>query len=900
MVSSKRLAAVIENFISAQKEQRGIILDDVQRQALYALSRGVDVLLSAPTGSGKTMVALGAVELACARSVRCVYTAPIKALSNQKYHDLCTTYGKEHVGLLTGDVTINRDADIVVVTTEVLRNMLYAHDSAVADIGYVVLDEVHYLADPVRGPVWEEIILQLPSYTRLVSLSATMPNVTELHAWLESIHGPTELIVSTVRPVPLVHYLCARTSLLELLDDQGKVTPKAIHALNSIDAADNASSHSSTKHRSRHRHTRFSRQYRVTSTDRRRIIKALSTANVLPAIEFIFSRKGCDKAVGDLLDSDICLTTPAQKAQIESQLALLRAQLSTADARTVRFNFWSRALSRGFGAHHAGMFPAIKELVERLMNQGLLSIVYATGTLALGIDMPVRTVVLEDLRRFNGTDFVDLTGTEYTQLIGRAGRRGKDKVGNAVILASPSLSLPQLSDLASGSIESLHSAFFPSYNAVANLLRFLSYDDARSMMGRSFAQFQANSHIVELEARARRIRIRIEKLEKKLENACPAGSVAEYARLRDRAGRASKAERRKAKAAYKAIIHNTWERASIGTIYAYAYQGALQYGVMLSKHKERMRMVTPEAKLRWVHRHDLTSELRDVGQATMPFGMSFKDPIVREQLAEEILDVALERIDLGTDRDLTGSWDRTAQPKDPRLHTHPVHSCPDLPYHLNQTRELITLDQQLSAITHQVSRSHDSVAREFDATADVLDYLGYLHKHSNSKDSAQMVKLGIGAELLSGIHNESDLLITQCLMESSFAQLAPSELAGICTCFLGDRRLGELRASLPATLIDAWNAVERNYQFLAELERRHHIDRTPEPSNGGVEAFMLWAQGAALSDILRTFRIDVGDFMAANRRLIDLLGQIAAVTADSPIGSCAATAMNCIKRWEWM
>ena len=155
------------------------------------------------------------------------------------------------------------------------------------------------------------------------------------------------------------------------------------------------------------------------------------------------------------------------------------------------------------------------------------------------------------------------------------------------------------------------------------------------------------------------------------------------------------------------------------------------------------------------------------------------------------------------------------------------------------------------------------MAREFDATADVLDYLGYLHKRSNSKDSAQMVKLGIGAELLSGIHNESDLLITQCLMESSFAQLAPSELAGICTCFLGDRRLGELRASLPATLIDAWNAVERNYQFLAELERRHHIDRTPEPSNGGVEAFMLW-------------------------------------TADSPIGSCAATAMNCIKRWEWM
>ena len=206
MTPSPALTAVIDHFISVQEEQRGIILDDVQRQALYALSRGVDVLLSAPTGSGKTMVALGAVELACARSVRCVYTAPIKALSNQKYTDLCATYGKEHIGLLTGDVTINRDAEILVVTTEVLRNMLYAHDSVVADIGYVVLDEVHYLADPVRGPVWEEIILQLPSHTRLVSLSATIANVTELHAWLESIHGATELVVSTVRPLSVRTY----------------------------------------------------------------------------------------------------------------------------------------------------------------------------------------------------------------------------------------------------------------------------------------------------------------------------------------------------------------------------------------------------------------------------------------------------------------------------------------------------------------------------------------------------------------------------------------------------------------------------------------------------------------------------------------------------------------------
>ena len=575
MASSAISTAVIEHFISVQAEC-GIILDAVQCQALYALGRGVDVLVSAPTGSGKTMVALGAVELSFARSVRCVYTAPIKALSNQKYNDLCASYGTEHIGLLTGDVTINRDAEILVVTTEVLRNMLYAHDSAVADIGYVVLDEVHYLADPVRGPVWEEIILQLPSHTQLVSLSATIANTEELHSWLESIRGQTELIVSDIRPVPLVHYLCSRSSLVELLDDRGRVTQKAARAVKAAtadDAANDSSNDFSDERRKQRRHQHFHRKRSLTSADRRRVITALNAADILPAIEFIFSRKGCDRAVGDLLDSDICLTTPAQQARIEPQLSELRSQLSSADARTVQFNFWARALRRGFGAHHAGMFPAIKELVERLMDQGLLSIVYATGTLALGIDMPVRTVVLEELRRFNGTDFVDLTGTEYTQLIGRAGRRGKDKVGNAVIIASPSLALPQLCSLSSGNLEPLRSAFFPSYNAVANLLRVLPYSDARSMMSRSFAQFQANRHLVELEARAKRIRSSIAVLETRLADVCEAGSIVEYARLRDRAGRASKAERRKAKAAYKAEIDRTWARSSIGRIYAYALWG---------------------------------------------------------------------------------------------------------------------------------------------------------------------------------------------------------------------------------------------------------------------------------------------------------------------------------------
>ncbi|MDD7465862.1 MAG: DEAD/DEAH box helicase [Actinomycetaceae bacterium] len=878
---------VISNFID-QQAAHGIVLDSVQREALWALSDDQDVLVCAPTGSGKTMVALGAVELALARRLRCVYTAPIKALSNQKYRELCASYGVEHIGLLTGDETINRDAQIVVATTEVLRNMLYAHDSAVADIGYVVLDEVHYLADPVRGPVWEEIIVQLPSRARLVSLSATVANADELAQWLHSVRGQTTVVLSHKRPVPLVQYLYSSGELTPLLTKKAKLSPSA-QAL--LEAANHRSDGTYRRRRSA-----------VASSERRRVIAALEREHMLPAIEFIFSRKGCDQAVSDLLDSSVRFTHKNQERRINEALMELREQLTDADARTIRFNFWARALRRGFAAHHAGMFPALKELTEKLMGEGLLSLVYATGTLALGIDMPVRSVVVEELRRFDGTDFVDLSATEYTQLIGRAGRRGKDPVGYAVVLARGDLSVQQLLSVATGGVEPLKSAFFPSYNTVVNLLQFSDYAAARAVMGASFAQFQANDQLAHAQVKARRIRSRIAEIERELTGACEHGNIVEYARLRAHAHRASQAQRKRAKAAYRERIEHSWADAKIGRVYVCSLGGEVEYFGVLSTHRERLRTVTMQGRLRWIRRSEVRSELRELGTFTVPFGIGAKDSQGRNQIADEILELVAQRIDMGLDLDLTDSWAASATPNDPAVWAHPVHSCPDLSEHLRSTRELLMLDRQLAQLETTISSAADSVAREFDATASVLAYLGYLQgvPHTPGRADQVWVKLSGGAPLLAHIHNESDLLMTLCLQESAVSELSAPEFAGLCTAFLADRRLGERVGHLSEASEAAWKALRRNYEFVNQLELARGIVRTPEPQGGGIAAFTQWAAGASLAGVLKSHKLDVGDFMAANRRLLDLLGQIALATPDTAVGELADRSARLLRRWEWL
>lgn len=874
---------VATNFID-RYAARDIHLDGFQLEAIDALNGNQDVLVSAPTGAGKTVVAEYAVELALATSTRCVYTAPIKALSNQKYRDLANELGDETVGLLTGDQTINRDAPILVVTTEVLRNMLFQRDDIIRDVGYVVLDEVHYLADEFRGPVWEEVILQLPEHTRLVSLSATISNVEEFSGWLRAVRGPTAVVVSTVRPVPLVQHVAVSRKLHPLFDNNGEISQQLVQA----DAKLTEHSESGG----------YRRRHSTSAVRRKRVLKQLAERDLLPAIHFIFSRKGCDRAVSDLLDDGIFLTTKDEAKRIRQRLRVLREELTEEDQRAVRFGFWSKAMTRGFAAHHAGMFPALKELAEDLMEDGLLKLVYATGTLALGIDMPVRTVVLEDLQRWNGTDFVALTATEYTQLIGRAGRRGKDTVGHAVVLHTDELNVQGLADLGSGRVEPLESPFFPSYNSVVNLLAFQSYEDARAIMGTSFAQYQRNADLGEIRGRITRIRARLEAKKVELREACLLGDLVDYLHLRRTADRATKSERKRAKADYRERMLDSWDAVQTGHLYAYAREGELEYGVVLSLGR-RLRLINIYGEMVWLRQDELSSELRDLGTITMPFGVSPKKPEVREQIADDIYDAIAEREELGVDRDLMGSWDRFAIRSNPELDAHPVHHCPDLAEHIDESSEYIALDASLRELEELSESFDESVAKEFDATAAVLARLGYLQPGESERADTGMVKLAAGALMLRGIHNEADLLIAQSLNEPQLAELTAEEFAGACSAYLCDRRLG-IGVPTHPRLRAAWFAIDRNLDFLLDLEQSHGIARTAQPFPGGMDAFRAWAAGADLESVLAMSEMVVGDFISANRRLIDLLGQIIDIAPAEYLGETARQARNLIRRWDWL
>ena len=491
-------------------------LDDFQIAGCRALEDGKGVLVAAPTGAGKTIVGEFAVELAINSNTKCFYTTPIKALSNQKYSELVNKYGEAKVGLLTGDTSINSEAQIVVMTTEILRNMIYANSATIEKLRYVVMDEVHYLADKFRGAVWEEILIHLSDKVQVVSLSATVSNAEEFGEWLQTVRGDTEIIVSEVRPVPLYQHVLFGNRLLDLFDESMKLNPE----LTKLE-------------RDTYRQVRGNWRDKPKGPkplSRSEVIEKLDRESLLPAITFIFSRKACDAAVKQCLQAGIRLTNEKERVRIREIVAKNIGNLAQDDLVVLGYYEWLEALERGIAAHHAGLLPAFKTTVEDLFQEGLVKAIFATETLALGINMPARTVVLEKLSKWNGEGHVAISAGEYTQLTGRAGRRGIDIEGNAVILWNNDLDSNSVGGLASTRTYPLKSSFKPSYNMSVNLISQFGSDKARSSLESSLAQFQADKAVVGL---AKQIR-KSEKIRDDLfkESACHLGDFIDYAQMR--------------------------------------------------------------------------------------------------------------------------------------------------------------------------------------------------------------------------------------------------------------------------------------------------------------------------------------------------------------------------------
>jgi ATP-dependent RNA helicase HelY len=503
-------------------------LDDFQVAGCRSLEDGKGVLVAAPTGAGKTIVGEFAAYLAIEQGKKCFYTAPIKALSNQKYQDLKEMYGENRVGLLTGDTSINSEAPLVVMTTEVLRNMIYSNSHTLKDLGFVVMDEVHYLADKFRGAVWEEILIHLPETIQVASLSATVSNAEEFGDWLNEVRGDTEVIVSEIRPVPLYQHVLFGNQLLDLFLSTGKVNPEIVRlereSYRQVKVKYGASG------KTHQRNWRESDKPNIRVMGRSEVIEKLNREGLLPAITFIFSRNACQAAVHQCLTAGIRLTNADERAKIREIVFRATENIPEEDLVVLGFHEWLEGLERGIAAHHAGLLPSFKETVEELFQAGLVKCVFATETLALGINMPARTVVLEKLSKWNGESHVSISPGEFTQLTGRAGRRGIDIEGNAVILWNKDVESASVAGLASTRTYPLKSSFKPTYNMTINLISQFGAERARTSLEASFAQYQADKAVVGLAKQIRRNDSAIETLLAEME--CHLGNFDEYWQIR--------------------------------------------------------------------------------------------------------------------------------------------------------------------------------------------------------------------------------------------------------------------------------------------------------------------------------------------------------------------------------
>ena len=486
--------------LRAFEAQLSFPLDEFQVDSCRALESGAGVLVAAPTGAGKTVIGEFAIHLAIESNQKVFYTTPIKALSNQKFSELVKRYGKERVGLLTGDNNQNSEAQVVVMTTEVLRNMIYANSETLKELGFVVMDEVHYLADRFRGAVWEEVILHLPKDVKVVSLSATVSNAEEFGAWLDEVRGNTKVIVSEIRPVPLHQHVLFGSELLELFESgtsQSRVNPELLqkHQARARSPIRTRGKWGGSKHSSQERNQMIRQFPRLEKSE---VVERLDELELLPAIFFIFSRAGCDGAVTNCRRAGLRLTNKEEQKIIRQVAEARCSSIAEDDLDTLGYHEWLESLERGYASHHAGLLPAFKEVVEELFLRKLVKIVFATETLALGINMPARTVVLERLDKYNGESRVNISAGEYTQLTGRAGRRGIDVEGHSVVLWGGQLDPNLVASLASKRTYPLNSSFRPTYNMAVNLISAFGKDRAAKVLERSFAQFQADRSVVGL------------------------------------------------------------------------------------------------------------------------------------------------------------------------------------------------------------------------------------------------------------------------------------------------------------------------------------------------------------------------------------------------------------------
>jgi ATP-dependent RNA helicase HelY len=922
--------------LAAFADAYGFGFDDYQLEACAHVEAGSGVLVAAPTGAGKTIVGEFAVFLARQQGRKCFYTTPIKALSNQKHADLVRRYGADQVGLLTGDSSINGEAPIVVMTTEVLRNMMYADSPTLHNLGYVVMDEVHYLADRFRGAVWEEVIIGLAESVQLVALSATVSNAEEFGEWLDEVRGGPEgqgsagqgvqIVVSERRPVPLFQHVLVGKKLYDLFADvaptaaelpggKAEVNPQltTIARQESRHVRDDSrrprgrsgkgkrtSSYGSGSYGGAAHSSRWEsgdRPRSLVTPSRFDLVEALDRAALLPAIVFIFSRVGCDAAVRQLLGSRIALTQRAEQLEIDEILTRHSSRLSPADLRAVGYETFAEALRRGIAAHHAGMLPAFKEAVEEAFVRGLTKVVFATETLALGINMPARSVVLEKLVKYNGESHADITPGEYTQLTGRAGRRGIDVEGHAVVLWQPGLDPRAVAGLASRRTYPLKSSFAPTYNMAVNLVGHVGRERARTLLEQSFAQFQTDRSVV---GHARTLARNVDAIAGYWQAAhCDRGDVQGYARLsaeisrrESEAARARRTDRR-AEAVQSLLALRPGDIVRVPTGKSTGWVVVIDPGIRSTGEDPRPLVLTEDRQVRRLDPTAFPTPVSPVGRVRVGKNFNAKERTSRRNLGAAFA-TKLAEVDLHVERTRGPRPDAEAAAEiaDLRaeLRDHPVHSCPDRDDHRRWVERALTLERDNERAEDRISRRTNTIAAHFDKICLVLESLHYLDGDDVTPTGARLAR----------IYAELDLVAAEAIRDGVFDGLSGPQLAAVLSTLVYEARRSDQGPRHPRMPDQAGeqavSALRQVHRTISLVERDARLNRGPDLDLGFAEAAYAWAAGQSLDAVLHRSGLTAGDFVRWVRQVIDFAGQIADAAGPGPLRETARQTVRSMRR----
>ncbi len=850
-------------------------LDDFQLEAIDALNQGQSVVVSAPTGSGKTLVGEYAIHRALAHGQKVFYTTPLKALSNQKLRDFREQFGVENVGLMTGDFSVNREASVVVMTTEIFRNMLYAEvergDDPLADVEAVVLDECHYMNDSQRGTVWEESIIHCPSSVQLVALSATVANAGQLTDWIDRVHGPTRLVLSDFRPVPLDFSFCSAKGLHPLLNDERT----GLHPNCKVWRAPKGSN----------RKGKSPRPPQPEAPPLAFVVAQMAERDMLPAIYFIFSRRGCDKAMRDL--GKICLVNQAEQARIRARLeAFVRA---TPEA--VREGGHDEALLRGIAAHHAGVLPAWKELIEELFQQGLVKVVFATETLAAGINMPARSTVISALSKRTERGHRPLMGSEFLQMAGRAGRRGLDTQGYVVTVQSRFEGVREAGQLATSPADPLVSQFTPSYGMVLNLLQRNELPKAKELVERSFGRYLATLDLVEDEARIADLLQQLEALTGSGEEVAW-DDFEDYEKQRGRLREERRIQRILQQQAEETLAHEltlALRFSSEGTLLSLKspqlkgrvtpavivekIEGPGQFPQLLCLSDENVWILVPCHAVVSLHAELSCLQVQGVQAPVLHhIGEIRHGDQASGGLALAVAHMA-RRHDMATPQyDLAGEVQAQAllvRDLELALELHPAHLRGDRKKITKQRQRMeeleIEIEERQRILHHRANRHWET----FLSLIDILRFFGCLA----GSEGLEPTEIG---RTVAAIRGDNELWIGLALMSGHLDELEPADLAAVLEAISTEVNRPDLWSGYPPPPA-ADEALHDLRGIRRELLRQQEQAEVVVPVWYEAELMGLvqaWAKGVSWNDLIANSSLDEGDVVRIMRRTVDLLAQI--------------------------